>query len=504
MRLLVADLERRESVAASDPLVVDASGVHSVADVLARGRALAAELAGTCGRELTLLVQADNTWRTAVVAVAAGYLDGVLAVIGRHSTPVEFAAAREDIDPDAVLVSSEQVSRWMPDTATTPLATLEGWAGACREVREGRGRWDGGAVIGLTSGSTGRPKGVVQSEEALRYAGTATIAAVGLGPGDRVAGLVPLSSTAALCFGLHLPLLLGGTAVLADRWDPAAAVRLLAEHDIAWTMCVPTMALQMAAATDEAGVVPRSLRAMTVGGGPMDAGALERAEHRLDTRILRVFGMSECLGHTTPSPADPPDIRLGCDGRPFPGTEVRAVDADGAPVPAGTAGRAQVRGPSLFRGYAREGRVVPPDLTPDGFLPTGDLAAVHPDGTVSIRGREKDVIIRGGRNIDITEVEFAVASHPAVEQLCVVPLPDEVLGERIAALVVTLDPELDLDTVTGHLAARGLSRTKWPEFLFRVDALPQNGVGKLSRPEAARLAARLHDDDQRAVHPPST
>ena len=80
---------------------------------------------------------------------------------------------------------------------------------------------------------------------------------------------------------------------------------------------------------------------------------------------------------------------------------MRAVDADGAPVPPGTPGRAQVRGPSLFRGYARKGQVVPPDLTADGFLPTGDIAALQPDGTVSIRGREKDVIIRGGHRVDL-------------------------------------------------------------------------------------------------------
>ena len=222
----------------------------------------------------------------------------------------------------------------------------------------------------------------------------------------------------------------------------------------------------------------------------MDAGALRRAEESLGTRILRVFGMSECLGHTSPSPDDPPEIRLGRDGRPFPGTQLRAVDADGRPVRPGAVGRAQVRGPSLFLGYARGGKLDPPELTADGFLPTGDLLAVD-DGTVMIMGREKDVIIRGGRNIDITEVERALASHPRVAQVCVAPVPDDVLGERAAALVVLLDGgHIRLDELTGHLSDLGLSKAKWPEFVFAVDGLPQTTVGKLSRAGARDLRPR--------------
>ena len=114
------------------------------------------------------------------------------------------------------------------------------------------------------------------------------------------------------------------------------------------------------------------------------------------------------------------------------------------------------------------------------------------DGTVSIMGREKDVIIRGGRNIDITEIERAVASHPRVRGVCVVPVPDEVLGERVAALVVTAGRRGSaLDEVTDHLRDLGLSKTKWPEFVFTVDELPQTTVGKISRAGARDLATTL-------------
>jgi acyl-CoA synthetase (AMP-forming)/AMP-acid ligase II len=484
MKELLADVDRR---APGDVLAIDAAGAHTAGDLRAAAEVLSAAVTARTGEGPTLLVQADNSWRTVVAALAVGRLGGTLALLSRHATRQEFEAACEDLAPDAVLASSAVADEW----GASGDVVLDGWSLTGRPAR-GAERWGGGVVIGLTSGSTGRAKGVVQTEAALRYAGRCTIDAVGLRTGDTVGALVPLSSAAAICFGLYLPLMLGGRVLLADRWDPATAVDLMAEHDARWTMCVPTMALQMGSAARSEGLLS-SMAAMTVGGGPMDAGALGRAERRLGTRFLRVFGMSECLGHTTSLPSQDETVRLGTDGTPFPGTELRAVDSAGAPLPAGATGRAQVRGPSLFAGYARGGAVVPPELTADGFFPTGDLVEVGAAGTVSIKGREKDIIIRGGRNIDITEVELAVARHPHVDQVCVVPVPDEVLGERIALLAVTDGQELDLAEIQRHLAESGLTKGKWPEFLFRVDALPQNRVGKLSRADAARIARELRD-----------
>ena len=116
---------------------------------------------------------------------------------------------------------------------------------------------------------------------------------------------------------------------------------------------------------------------------------------------------------------------------------------------------------------------------------------VNPDGTITILGREKQIIIRGGRNIDIYEVEAAVSRIPSVLQVCVVPVPDELLGERAAALVVSSDQDLTLESVTGFLDESGVPKAKWPEFVFVVRDLPQNRVGKLSRGDATELAERL-------------
>jgi cyclohexanecarboxylate-CoA ligase len=491
MRQVVREFQRRAEQA-DFVAVVDDEGSHTARELLAEaGRLAEAMFPGGAGG--TVMLQADNSWRTVAGSLAVGLRAGVLAVVNRHTTHAEFAAAYEDIRPDAVVAETSASDEWgLLELLPGPVhAVLDGWT--CRATPGERevSRWSGGVLIGLTSGSTGRPKGVVQSEEALRYACASTIDINGLAPGDAVAAIVPLSSTAAYCFGVYLSLLLGGPLVLTSKWDRALALRRMAETEVRWTMCVPTMALQMGAEAAGSGVLS-GVRAITVGGGPMDRGALARAERSLGTKILRVFGMSECLGHTSPRPDDPEEIRLGRDGRPFPGTDLRALTPDGVVAGPGVTGRAQVRGPSLFVGYARDGRVERPALTEDGFFPTGDLLLTQEDGTVSIMGREKDIIIRGGRNIDITEIERAVAGYPRVARACVAAVPDEVLGERVALLVVTEDGHgIDLAEVTGHLESVGLSKAKWPEFVYGVEELPQTKVGKLDRSGARELVQRL-------------
>jgi acyl-CoA synthetase (AMP-forming)/AMP-acid ligase II len=493
MQTLAREFAERAGRAPGDVAVIDALGEHTVGEVMQAARDLAVALEESLGGSPTVLVQADNTWRTLATALAVGLRGGMVAVFSSHAVASEFALAVEDVEPDAVIAADGVLDHWAVAAEAFPdkRAVLDGWALVTTGAPASDvARWRGGVAVAMTSGSTGRPKSVVQSEESLRYAGQATIDAIGLEPGDAVGAFVPLSSVAAYCFGMYLPAMLGSPMVSIASWKPDDALEAMAAHDVRWTMLVPTMALQLSVRPSGEGKLA-GLKAMTVGGGPMDAGALERAEQYLGTRFIRVFGMSECLGHTTTSPGEDAATRLGCDGRPFPGTEVRAVDEGGRTLPVGEVGAAQVRGPSMFVGYARGGTPQPPDLTVDGFLPTGDLVRLNADGTLTILGREKQIIIRGGRNIDINEVESAVAGVPGVAQVCVVPVPDELLGERVAALVVGSGQPVSLADITGSLEAAGFPKTKWPEYVFAVPDLPQNRVGKLSRPDAVRIAAEL-------------
>lgn len=495
MKTLAHTLAQRAESSPDHIAVIDEYGSHRLADVVAAARLTADGLAAHTDAAPTAVVAADNTWHTLASAIAIGLRGGLVAVISPHATSGEFELALEDIDPDVVIAPTEVLDHWGVDRSLFP-NEIPGFGNRTVHAANTFGsidRWGEGTAIAMTSGSTGRPKCVVQSETALAYAAQSTIDIVGLAAGDRIGAFVPLSSVAAFCFGMYLPAHLGGTMVCVPRWSPAGAIDTMRAHDVKWTMLVPTMALQLSVADSIEGVdTPLSgMRAMTVGGGPMNVRALQEAEDRLGTTFLRVFGMSECLGHTTPSVDDPVELRLGRDGKPFPGTVVRAVDSSGTTVAAGEIGDAQVKGPSLFVGYARGGVPVPPELTGDGFLPTGDLVEVGADGFIQVMGRQKQIIIRGGRNIDINEVESAIADVPGVVQVCVVPVPDDMLGERAAALVVSATGDMTLESVTAQLDQAGFPKFKWPEYLFTVDDLPQNRVGKLSRPDAISLAGRL-------------
>jgi non-ribosomal peptide synthetase component E (peptide arylation enzyme) len=484
-----------ERAAAQDFVaVVDDAGTWSARELLGEAAVLAAAVREVAGERPTLLVQSENSCRLVTAALAVGQLSGTIALASSHMSADDIASAIEDIRPDCIVADPVRLDAWQLGASRADV--LRGWTVTASVGSDVADRWRGGVVIGMTSGSTGRAKGVVHSEASMRYAAEQEFAAAGLLPGERIGVIVPLSAAPAFAFGIYAALELGSAAVMSAKWDPAAALSRLADSEARWLMCVPTQVLQLAAAAQDRPGVLRHMRAITVGGGPMDVAALADAEQLLGVPILRVFGMAECLGHTTPSLDDSVDVRLGRDGRPFPGTTLRALDEAGHEVAVGVAGHAQVRGPSLFLGYARSGVLVSPELTPDGFFETGDLITRHADGTVSVSGRIKDVIIRGGRNISIAEVESALSRDSHIADVCVVAVPDAVLGERVAALVVPVDPaatmtQLSVEAICARLERTGVAKIKWPEYVIAVDAIPRSEVGKVSRPTARDIAVQM-------------
>ena len=421
-------------------------------------------------------------------ALAVGAVEGTLALASSHAGREDINAILDTCRPNVALGAPAQLDRWQLGVGGQASSLVSNWEVRATEGSRETDRWGGGVLIGMTSGSTGRSKGVVHRESALRYAAEQEIAAAGLVDGDAIGIIVPISAAPAFAFGIYTSLFLRSAAILAGKWSPSAALDELAAHNARWLMCVPTQVLQLSAAAAERRGVLSGMRAITVGGGPMDYRTLQQAEEYLGTTVLRVFGMSECLGHTSPRRDDPPEIRLDRDGRAFPGTDLRIVDERGRDVGYEVIGRAQVKGPSLFLGYAEEGRLRTPELTADGYLETGDLMLRHRDETVKVSGRIKDVIIRGGRNISIAEVESALLADERIEAVCVVAVPDPVLGERVAALAVAAGDELSLASVTATLERNGVAKSNWPEYLIPVHELPMTHVGKVSRLVARDIA----------------
>lgn len=350
-------------------------------------------------------------------------------------------------------------------------------------------------LIGFTSGSTGVPKAVMHSAAALNYATRACATIAELQPGESILGIVPLDSAPGFTFTAHFALSQGRPLVFLDPWDPNAAIRRATDHGCAWAIMVPTHLYTMVEAARTgawSGALP--LRAAAVGGSAMTPDLIADAERLLGLKALRMFGMSECMGHCSTQPADPLVRRQRTDGVPFPGTEEEAFDADGIALPRGSRGQAGVRGPSLFLGYAEGLGAGQEWLTRDGFFLTGDEIVRDEEGFVTVVGRIKDQIIRGGFNIDPAEIEAALLRHPAIAEVAVVAVPEPKLGEQACAVCRVRQDAAPFmfATMVDHLEREGLSRKKWPEHLLIVEEMAIGATGKLDKKTmAARAASAL-------------
>jgi cyclohexanecarboxylate-CoA ligase len=224
-----------------------------------------------------------------------------------------------------------------------------------------------------------------------------------------------------------------------------------------------------------------SLRVFCCGGADVPPDLMRRADETLGCCTVRVYGSSEFPTVTGGGFADRPDRRTGTDGRVIGAAQLRVIGEDGGAVSTGTAGELEVRGPEMFLGYL-DASLDEAAFAPDGWFRTGDLGVVDGEGYLTIVGRKKDIIIRGGENLSVKEIEDTLFEHAAVHEVAVVGQPDPVLGERVCAFVVpAAGATPDLGDLADYLAARGLARQKFPERVVLVDALPKTPSGKTQK-----------------------
>jgi len=211
--------------------------------------------------------------------------------------------------------------------------------------------------------------------------------------------------------------------------------------------------------------------------------------------VMRLYGSTEVLVATWNRPGTPPDKKRHTDGRALDHVDIETRDDDGRRCPAGEPGELYVRGPDASVGFFADPARTDATFGQDGWVRSGDLVTIDEDGYVTVVGRKKEIIIRGGINIAPREIEDLLVSFPDIERAAVVGLPDPRLGERSCACVV-LAPgaTLDLPTVVGRLKASGLATYKLPERLEVLDALPATASGKIQKHEIIR---RLTEDDGR-------
>jgi cyclohexanecarboxylate-CoA ligase len=346
------------------------------------------------------------------------------------------------------------------------------------------------AVLLYTSGTESDPKGAVHCHETLAAENLSMIAHLGLTGDDVVWMPSPVAHVTGVLYGFHLATMLGTTVVYQDVWDAGAALDLVETHRCSVTVAATPFLHGIVHHPDRDDHDLSSLRVFACGGADVPPGLVLDATAALGCLVVRVYGSTEIPTATAGHACDPPELRAGTDGRPVGVAELRVVDEEGADLPTGTPGMLLARGPEMFAGYL--GRPAPFDE--QGWFATGDLGSVDDDGFLTVTGRSKDIILRGGENLSAKEIEDLLYAHPDVADVAVVAVPDPVLTERACAVVVARPgAEVTLESLGTFLLGRGVARQKCPERLTVVAELPRTPTGKVQK---FRLRASLPDADR--------
>ncbi len=344
------------------------------------------------------------------------------------------------------------------------------------------------AELIFTSGTTGEPKGVMHTANTVLSTLVGLIEDQGLDSRCVILMASTFGHQTGFAFGGQLPVLLGGTVVLMERWDPQEGVALIDREKATWMMGATPFLQDITEVVGSGGGRCDSLEIFLCSGAPVPRSLLRRANDVLRATVVSGWGMTEVGLATLTRIDDAPDRVIGSDGRPLRGMAVRVVDEDDRPLPVDVEGELQCRGSSVFAGYWRR-----PELTADsfagggtavqtGWLRTGDRARCDADGYIRITGRSKDIIVRGGENIPVVEVEDLLHRHPDVLRAAVVAVPDPRLQERACAVVVIRDgASFDFARMRSFLEAAELARQYFPEHLVVLDALPMTPSGKIQK-----------------------
>lgn len=345
------------------------------------------------------------------------------------------------------------------------------------------------AVFLLSGGTTGVPKLIPRSHNDYAFNSRLAASVCDIRPDDVLLLVLPIEHNLPLaCPGLQGFMLHGATTVLSTSSAPRQVFELVERHRVTHIHLVPALLIRWLADPGIAGHDLSSLRVLQSGGQRLQPEVRDRAAALVPNALVQEnFGMAEGLLMFVRLD-DPDEVRRETCGRPVcPEDELRLVDDTGRDVPDGEVGELWVRGPYTLCGYFRAPEHNAVAFTMDGFYRTGDLMVRHPSGNYVVAGRRKDLINRGGEKISAEEVENLVLAHPDVVNAACVPVPDDVLGERMCACVVLrAGTTLDLPALVEFLEKFEIAKHKLPERLEVFAELPLSPVGKVSKKDLVR------------------
>jgi acyl-CoA synthetase (AMP-forming)/AMP-acid ligase II len=372
---------------------------------------------------------------------------------------------------------------------TAPESDEQGWQqflqqGAVETARTTARPANDLSLLIFSSGTTGVPKGVMHSANTVRYSAVTYADLHRIGPDDVYLIVLEFGFVASSILGVLVPLLKGCTGILQRHWSATRMLQLIEKHRSSYIFLMPTHAIDVLSSERLDETDCSSVRRGVVAG--------LREEHREDARKrlcampFPMYGMSESPAHVTGSLVDDWQALRRSEGRPLPGAEVVIRDDDGAEVPAGEKGNVLVRGPNRFLGYFRDAELSAASLTGEGYFKTGDIGFVDAAGIMSFVSRSKDIIRRGGVTVVPADVESALRPHPRLSDVAVIAVPDERLGERACACVITRDRKgIELEELTRFLEQHSHARYMWPEYVYVCESFPRTPSLKVKKNELA-------------------
>ena len=351
---------------------------------------------------------------------------------------------------------------------------------ACEILERMRPGPDDVTQLLYTSGTTGEPKGVMHSANTLMSNIVAYAQRLHLDQDDVVLMASPMAHQTGFMYGLMMPIVLRAGVVLLDAWDPRKAVELIRAEGVSFTMASTPFLTDLTKTVEATGLAVPTLETFLCAGAPIPGPLVQQAREVLGTKIVSAWGMTENGAVTLIELDDDDELAFTTDGCALPGVEVKVVEVDGTTMPFGQVGKLLVRACSNFGGYLHRPQLNNTDA--DGWFDSGDLAHMDERGYIRISGRSKDVIIRGGENIPVFEIEGLLYRHPAVYQVAIVAYPDERLGERACAVVVPKPGQgIDFASMVEFLKAQKVALQYIPEKLIVRDAMPATPSGKIQK-----------------------